>query len=56
MDEIIHQYRKLIALLEEEEETISRSLKGDLLELYRDVLRDERERLEKYLSTLIYHS
>lgn len=49
MEEIISEYRRLLELLKEEEVLISRSLQGELLEIYRDILTREEEEIERYL-------
>lgn len=49
MEEIISEYRRLLELLKDEEELISKSLQGDLLEIYRDILTKEEDEIERYL-------
>lgn len=47
MDEIISEYRKLLELLDEEKDKIARSMQGELMEIYREILQKEREKVEK---------
>ncbi len=52
MDEIISEYRKLLELLDEEKESIVRSMQGELMEIYREILQKERENVEKNIHML----
>lgn len=46
MDQIISEYRKLLQLLTEEELLVAGYLQGELLGIYRDILKKEREIIE----------
>ena len=52
MDQIINQYRKLIRLLEAEEESISIALSDVPLQLYLCFIHAEKEMLEKNMNAL----
>lgn len=52
MEQIISEYRKLILLLEQESTHIEQCLQDDLLEKYREILRIEKEKIERMLRTL----
>lgn len=52
MENIISAYRKLVYLLEEEYAHIAVCLSDRLLYLYREILDEEKEALEKMLRTL----
>lgn len=52
MEQIVSEYRKLLNLIAEEEQQAALCLQGELLEVYRDILRKERERIERNLRAL----
>lgn len=52
MEQIVSEYRKLLNLIAEEEQQAALCLQGELFEVYRDILRKERERIERNLRAL----
>lgn len=52
MEELLMRYRRLIQLLEMEEEKIGVSLEGELKEVYRSVLQRERQELVENLISI----
>lgn len=53
MDSIISVYVSLIAKLDEELADISECMQGDLLELYQQILTEEKEKISGMLRTLL---
>lgn len=53
MDDVISAYISLIAKLEEEMEEIRQCMQGDLLEKYIMILKNEREKIQQMLKTLM---
>lgn len=53
MDSVVTVYVSLIAKLDEEFDEISKCMQGELLELYRKILKDEKEKLSGMLRTLL---
>ncbi len=52
MEDLIQCYKKLLRLLEEEDEKIALSLQGSYLDQYRKILQKEREGVEEKLRQL----
>ena len=52
MDDLIFEYKRLLRLLEEDEERIALSLQGDFLEKYRFILKKEKEMIETQIRKL----
>lgn len=53
MDDVISAYVSLIAKLEEEHEEIRHCMQGDMLEKYRIILENEKEKIQQMLKTLM---
>lgn len=53
MEDTVAYYKKLIQLLEEENDIVSLCLQGELLDLYRQILVKEKEAIETQLMKLI---
>lgn len=53
MDGVISAYVSLIAKLEEEQAEIPGCMQGELLDLYQQILKDEKEKLSAMLKTLM---
>lgn len=54
MEDVVLKYQKLICLLEEELESVGRCFQGDILETYRQILREERLKVQENLQLLYY--
>lgn len=52
MEEIISEYKKLLELIDEENVLIAKGLQGELLEMYRNILAQEKDEIEKYLQII----
>ena len=53
MEEIISAYVSLINKLDEESLEISKSMQGELMELYQKIVYNEKEKLKAMLKTLL---
>jgi len=55
VDEIVFGYRKLLDLISEEEQQAVCCIQGDLLEMYKNVLLKEREKIEQQIQVLQHY-